>query len=41
MPKRWWKRPRLMLLAICAEAMLAVVWATSDTAGGGIGCVIG
>jgi len=35
------RRPRLAALAIASEAILALIWWTSDTAGGGVGCAIG
>jgi hypothetical protein len=35
------RRSGLAALALGAEVLLALVWWTSDTAGGGVGCVIG
>jgi hypothetical protein len=35
------RRPHLAVLAIASEALLALIWWTSDTAGGGVGCAIG
>ena len=35
------RRSRLAIVALGTEAVLALIWWTSDTAGGGVGCVIG
>jgi len=35
------RRPGLAAVALGVEALLALAWWTSDTAGGGVGCVIG
>lgn len=35
------RRPQLAVLAIASETFVALIWWTSDTAGGGVGCAIG
>jgi cobalamin synthase len=35
------RRPRLVVVALAAEALLATLWWSADSAGGGTGCVIG
>ena len=34
-------RPRAAIATVATEGLLALVWLTSDLAGGGVGCVIG
>src|ERR671925_1149749 len=35
------QRPRPAAVAIAGEALFALIWWTSDSAGGGVGCAIG